>query len=130
MNKKSKLEKYIELFNRKIAEYLSNNVSINTVVHPVLEEGAVFEVFLNQDGDKSIVFTKPSKTVGHVLQNIPQNMYEGAPEHVQFKGTNLLLEDNRIIIIKSEDSNEAWTGIQIDNDVSRVISTSQGTRTV
>jgi len=128
MNKKSKLEKYIELFNRKIAEYLSNNVSTNTVIHPVLEEGAVFEVFLNQDGDESIVFTKPSKTVGHVLQNIPQNMYEGAPEYVQFKGTNLLLEDNRIIIIKSEDSNEAWSGIQIDNDVSRVISTSQGTR--
>ncbi|WP_440905342.1 hypothetical protein ACMZOO_03135 [Catenovulum sp. SX2] len=128
MNKKSKLEKYVELFNRKIASYLSNHISIKTIVHPVVGEGAVFELLLNPDNDQSVTFKPPQKTVGYVLTSIPQKLFEGNPERVKFQGTSLYLENNRIVVIKGGDSANEWTGPAILNDVERVLSTSQGAK--
>lgn len=126
MIKTSKLNKYVELFNRKIATYLSKNISIKTVVHPVEAEGAIFEFFLGVNNDKSIEFAPVQKTVGHALMSIPQNMISGSPENIKFGGTNLYLENNRVVVIKGDDSNEEWSGTAIDKDVTRVVSASQG----
>ncbi len=128
MNKHSKLKKYVELFNRKIVSYLSNNVSIKTTIHPVIESGAVFELHLNTDDDETITISKAKQSVGHVLENIPQNMFEGNLSNVTFKGTNLYLEGSRILVIKGGDSHEEWTGESVLNDVERVLSTSQGAK--
>ncbi len=128
MRKQSKLNKYVELFKRNIAKYLARNISIKTVIHPVSSSGAVFEFFLNQDDDEKVEYSSVSQSVGHVLSKIPQRMIGGDVGNVQFGGTNLYLENNRIVVIKGEDSVSEWTGDAVISDVKRVVSSSQGGR--
>ncbi|MGR5154862.1 hypothetical protein [Photobacterium swingsii] len=128
MRKQSKLNKYVELFKRNIAKYLAQNISIKTVIHPVSSSGAVFEFFLNQDDDEKVDYSSVSRSVGHVLSKIPQRMIGGDIGNVQFGGTSLYLENNRIVVIKGEDSVNEWTGDAVISDVKRVVSSSQGGR--
>ncbi|WP_215405677.1 hypothetical protein [Vibrio gigantis] len=128
MRKQSKLNKYVELFKRHIAKYLARNISIKTVVHPVSSSGAVFEFFLNQDDDEKVEYSPISQSVGHVLSKIPQRMIGGDVGNVQFGGTSLYLENNRIVVIKGEDSIVEWGGDAVISDVKRVVSSSQGGR--
>ncbi len=128
MIKASKLKKYVELFNRKIATYLSKDISIKTVIHPVEGEGAVFEFFLGVNNEETIEFATTQKTVGHALLSIPQNMISGTPDNIKFGGTNLYLENNRVVVIKGDDKNEEWSGSAIEKDVTRVVTSSQGAK--
>lgn len=126
MKKISKLKKYVELFKRNIRAYLVKGISVKVVMHPVEGEGAVFEFFLNDQNDNSEVIEKVRPTIGRVLSEIPQNMVAGNIEGVTFGGTNLYLEGNRIVLIKGEDDPGTWSVNAVQEDVRRVVSTSQG----
>jgi hypothetical protein len=128
MIKKSKLKKYVELFNRKIATYLSQDIRIKTVIHPVEGEGALFEFFLGEHNEETIEFAPTQKTVGHALLSIPQSMITGTPNNIKFGGTNLYLENNRVVVIKGDDNNEEWSGTAVEKDVTRVVTSSQGAK--
>lgn len=129
MLKTTRLKKYSELFNRNIEKFLSPGISIQTVIHPVEQDGAVFEFFLNKNGVSGERFDRPRKSVGAVLSDIPQRMVGGNLDQVRFSGTNLYLEGNRIVVIKGEDDKNSWTGNAVIQDVERVVSTSMGSKT-
>lgn len=128
MQRKQRLEKYVELFKRNIASYLAPGVAVKTVIYPVEGEGAVFEFFFNKDGPSTEEISKIRKTVGKVLSEIPQQMISGNSEGIKFGGTNLYLEGNRILVIKGEDAQEQWNGEAVIDDVKRVVFSSQGGR--
>ncbi|KXI23677.1 hypothetical protein [Photobacterium sanguinicancri] len=128
MNKISKLKKYDVLFRKNIKSYLSQNVTVKTIIHPVMSEGAVFEFILNMDGEDDIVVNKCESDINYVLKNIHQTMIIGTLDHIQFSGTNLYLEQNRIVVIKGQDDNRLWTGEAVSDDIRRVVSSSQGGR--
>lgn len=128
MNKQPKLKKYAELFRRNIQKFLAPGIFVQTTIYPVEQEGAVFEFLLNKDENSKERIELPSRSVGAVLSIIPQNLIGGQIEGVRFGGTNLSLEGNRILVIKGEDASEHWTGNAVINDVQRVVSTSQGSR--
>lgn len=126
MKRTTRLKKYVELFKRKISQFLAPGIEIRTIIYPVEKQGAVFEFLLNEDNDSTEVIEKTRPTVGRVLSEIPQRMISGNIEGVTFGGTNLYLEGNRILIIKGEDDPSSWSGNAVNEDVQRVISTSQG----
>lgn len=128
MNKVPRLKKYAELFKRRLQPYLAPGITVRTVIFPVEEEGAVFEFLLNKDGDVTERVDTTSKSVGAVLGRIPQRFIGGQIEGVRFGGTNIAMEENRVLVIKGEDSQDQWTGNAVINDVQRVVSTSQGSR--
>lgn len=126
MIKRAKLKKYSKLFNRHIESYLSPGISVQTIIHPVEQEGAVFEFHLNKNGVSGERFDKPRSSIGAVLADIPQRMIAGNLERVHFSGTNLYLEGNRVLVIKGEDDKNSWSGNAVIQDVERVVSTSMG----
>ena len=126
MKKLSKLNKYVELFIKNIQKYLSKNICIHSVIHPVHGSGAVFEFFLKPGAETSQSVKPTEKSVSAVLSKIPQNMIAGDLNNVHFGGTSIYLEGNRIIVIKGEDKSEYWSGTTVKNDVMRVVSSSQG----
>lgn len=126
MNKSSKLRKYAELFNRYIEKYLSPNISIKVKAYPVEGPGAIFEFVFNTDNDSSITIAQAKPTVGKVLSSIPQRMILGSVENVSFGGTNIYMEGSRLLLIKGEDVASQWESASIQEDVRRVVSTSQG----
>ncbi|MGY2463226.1 hypothetical protein [Vreelandella sulfidaeris] len=126
MKKNSRLKKYVELFKRNINAFLVKGIVVRSVAHPVEGDGAVFEFFLNNQGDDTELIGKVRPTIGRVLSEIPQKLVGGNIEGVKFSGTSLYLEGNRIVVIKGEDHPEAWSGSAVLEDVRRVVSTSQG----
>ncbi|MDP5138543.1 hypothetical protein ORJ04_21585 [Rheinheimera baltica] len=126
MKKTTRLQKYVELFRRNIEGYLASNVCIKTTIYPVDSEGAVFEFIFNTNNDKTEKIESLSPTVGSVLSKVPQRMVAGNLEGVSFGGTNIYMEGNRLLLIKGEDEPKQWSGTAVQNDVLRVVSTSQG----
>jgi hypothetical protein len=126
MHKASRLKKYVELFKKNISRYLADGIDISSTIYPVESEGAVFEFLLNNTNDNNEVIEKARPTVGRVLSEIPQKLIGGNIDGVRFRGTNLYLEGNRILIIKGEDDASSWSGNAVIEDVQRVVSTSQG----
>lgn|SRR5690554_4160221 len=127
MKKTTRLQKYVELFRRNIERYLASNVSIKATIYPVESEGAVFEFIFNTNNDKTEKIESISPTVGSVLGKVPQRMIAGNNlEAVSFGGTNIYMEGNRLLLIKGEDEPKNWSGTAVQNDVLRVVSTSQG----
>lgn len=125
MQRKSKLNKYVELFKRNISKNLAPEISISTIIYPVVNEGAVFEFFFNKDNNSEQTIKKNQKTVNDVLLGVKQNLVGGDMQNIQFQGTNYYLEENRILIIKGENKNSIWSGEAVIRDVERIISSSQ-----
>lgn len=126
MRKTSKLKKYAELFKRNISKFLAPGISVSTVIYPVEQNGAVFEFMLLREGRSNEKVESLRKSVGVVLSQIPQRLIGGNIENVTFSGTNLYLEGNRILVIKGDDTPEAWNNSAVLEDVQRVVSTSMG----
>ena len=126
MKKSSKLNKYTELFLRKLEKFLAPGVSIKTNIYPVESQGAVFEFIFNREGDKTVKFLQVMPTVGHVLSVVPQRMIGENIKGVTFGGTNIYMERDRLLLIKGEDDHNSWDGNAVNDDVRRVASTSQG----
>jgi len=121
MQKKSKLTKYVELFKRNISKYLVPEININTIIYPVINEGAVFEFFLNKDNNSKLTIKKNYNTVNDVLLDVEQNLIAGDMQGIHFQGTNYYLDENRILIIKGEDKNSIWSGEAVKKDIERII---------
>lgn len=126
MKKTTRLKKYVELFKKNIEDFLAPNISIKTTIFPVEKEGAVFEFLFNTEGNEKETLMDASSTVGAVLSSIPQRLVAGNLENVSFGGTNIYMEGNRLLLIKGEDSPTQWNGVAVQEDVRRVVSTSQG----
>ncbi|WP_299013278.1 hypothetical protein [uncultured Photobacterium sp.] len=126
MQKISKLKKYVELFNRHISRYLAQNISIKTVIYPVSTSGAVFEFIFNDDDDTTISRSDTRPTVGDVLISIPQSMVKGDIHNFTFSGTSLYLENNRIVVIKGENSSKEWDGNAVIKDIDRIVNSFNG----
>jgi hypothetical protein len=130
MTKLPKLKKYADLFRRQLQRFLSPGVDVATVIHPVVQNGAVFEFLLNRTSvatREPVEKVAPTRnTIADVLAEVPNNMIGGDLRGVRFGGTNISLAGNRILIIKGEDSPEQWTGPAVAADVERVVSTSLG----
>ena len=124
----TQLKIYAELFKEKFSPFLAPGVSIKTTIYPVESEGAVFEFFLNKSRDETEVVDATRPTIGKILSEIPQRIVGGDIEAVWFRGTNLSLEGNRILIIKGEDDPNSWSADAVSEDVKKVVSTSQGGR--
>ncbi|MNP49710.1 hypothetical protein D3C76_1439150 [compost metagenome] len=122
MNQTGKLKKYAELFEERLREYLASGISVHTTIYPCNSEGAVYEFRLDPEGKNTTKLMPPYQSVGDILSKIPQRMVGGDMKNVRFKGTNLSLENNRILVIKGEDDREQWTGTAASKDVARVVS--------
>lgn len=122
MNQKGKLEKYAQMFSQHFEKYLAKGISIDTVIYPADGEGAVFEFKLAQEHKGKTKYMPPRQTVGQILSEIPQNLVSGNISNVKFGGTNLVMENNRILIIKGEDAKKHWDGNAAQDDVRRVVS--------
>jgi len=125
MNDINQLKLYAELFKKKLNPFLAPGVSIRTTIYPVQSEGAVFEFILNKSSDDAEIVDAERSTVGKVLLDIPQRIVGGNIDAVWFRGTNLSLEGNRVLLIKGEDDPNSWSTESVIEDVKRVVSTSQ-----
>lgn len=122
MNRKELLKKYAVKFSSGLTHKLRSDVQPDLVIHPTTGTGAVVEVKLVKAHRRKagvVTFEADAPSVNHVLKKIPQKFIAGNIDNVQFSGTNISLEGNRILLIKGDDQH--WSESDAAADLSRVL---------
>ncbi|BCR30364.1 hypothetical protein KAM448_43270 [Aeromonas caviae] len=121
MNKKEKINKYATQLISELNPRLGSDIQVNIVIYTPKSNGGVVEVKLdrtNKKEIKKIKFDQSYSNVNNILNKIPQKFISGDLGNIKFSGTNISLEDNRILVIKGDD--EHWSESDAKKDINSV----------
>ncbi len=124
---KGTIQAYINNFRRRIARFLKPGVGITCNVYPAASGGAILEFTLGQGTENDDLYKEVSPSLGAALGGIEQRAFGGNLSGFNFVGTNTILENNRIILIK-DDSLSEWNEETAEKDVIRLVSRSERDR--
>ena len=120
MLESSLIQAYINNFRRHLARYLKPGIGLRCNVYGALSGGAVIEFTLGPNIENDDTFCLGLATVSKALSNVKQNAFGGELSGFVFRGTNTILEGNRLIFIKDESPSE-WSDTAAESDVRRVV---------
>lgn len=121
MNDPKIIQKYINNFRRHLAPYLRPSIGLACKVFPAVESGAILEFSIDSGIANTDEFRPFSRTVNEALSSISQRAFGGNLAGFRFGGTNVVMEDNRIILIKGEDDPNQWNDQAALTDVKRIL---------
>lgn len=125
MTKKPKIQGYINNFRRHISRFLRPGIGIACNIYPADEGGAVLEFKLGPAVENDDNYHGSSPKLSDALANIKQSGFGGNLAGVTFRGTNTILENERIILIKDDGASE-WKDKAAQNDLQKVLSKPAG----
>lgn len=125
MQDRDTIQEYINNFRRRLSPYLKPGMGIACSVYPA-KVGAILEFSIGLNLENIDQQKEVSETVNQALKLIKQKAFGGNLEGFRFSGTNYIMEDNRVILIKG-DSTE-WNDVAAEKDVLRLVSMSQGVK--
>jgi len=114
------IQRYVNNFRRHLAQYLKPGIAVRCNVYPALSGGAVIEFTLSSTEENDDTYHLASETVSEALANVNQKAFGGNLSGFRFRGTNTILEGNRLIFIK-DDSSAEWSDTAARADVMRVV---------
>jgi hypothetical protein len=126
MNDRQTLQNYINNFRRHVAPFLRQGVGLTCSVYPAETGGAILEFTIGPTVANDDVFKPAERTVNDALAKINQKAFGGNLSGFRFGGTNVVMEDNRIIMIKGEESVENWNDSAALKDVKRILPARDG----
>lgn len=126
MNNRNLIQQYINNFRRHLAPYLRPSIGLACKVFPAEDSGAILEFSIGPGISNTDEFRPTSKTVNQALLGISQRAFGGNLGGFRFGGTNVVLEDNRIIFIKGGDDPYEWSDGAALADVKRLLPSGAG----
>jgi hypothetical protein len=121
MNNQKIIQEYINNFRRHLAPHLRPSIGLACKVFPAIESGAILEFSIGPGISNTDEFRASSQTINEALSGISQRAYGGNLGGFRFGGTNVVMEDNRIIFIKGEDDQDQWNDQAALADVKRIL---------
>lgn len=115
------IQSYINNFRRHLSSFLKPNIGLSCKVYPVEREGAILEFTIGLGIKNSDEFMPLEQTINIALSKIPQHAFGGNLDGFTFGGTNVIAEENRIILIKGGNSSDEWNDEGAKSDVRRVV---------
>lgn len=124
MDDKVALNKYARGVIRNLKPNLRQDIDITLTVHPSQNVGGVVEVILAPPvgrgrNNRGVEIKAAKGSVNEILKTVPQNLVGGDLDGVTFEGTNISMENNRIVFIKGD--NEHWKDTDAKIDVDKII---------
>lgn len=117
---KDLIQKYVNDFRRKLTPHLKPNIGIEIDIYNCGMEGAVLIVFFRPGGKSIDNEIGGFDRISDVLKSIEQNFIGGNLQGFQFKGTNMMMDSNRIILIKESNFYE-WSDQKLKEDIDKII---------
>jgi hypothetical protein len=121
MTNKHLIQRYLNNFRRRIAPYLRPGVGMRVTVHPAQQRGGVIEVALGSLEENDDRHLAPCKTINEALRHVRQHAFGGDLDAFRFEGTNIIMEPNRIILIKGSDKKGEWNDQAVERDIKRIL---------
>lgn len=121
MTDKKVIQDYINNLRRRIAQFLKPGIGLACSVYRAETGGAILEFTIGRGIERDDIYKEVSPSLSQALSKIRQRAFGGNLEGFVFTSTNLILEDNRIILIK-DDSPSEWTDNAAQRDITRLLS--------
>jgi hypothetical protein len=122
MTDQSQVQAYINNFRRRITSFLRPGMGLRCDIFPATTGGAVLVFRIGPNVENDDKYQSPNSSLGSALSQIEQRAFGGNLEGFTFRGTNVILEQDRIIFIKDGSINE-WSDSAAKNDVQSVLAT-------
>lgn len=126
MNDSKIIQNYINNLRRHLSPYLRANIGVSSKVFPAEQNGAIIEISLGPSVANEDTFMPIEPTVNEALGKIEQKAFGGNLAGFRFGGTNVIMEDNRIVLIKGEDDPLEWGDNASQSDVNRILPSKAG----
>ncbi len=121
MHDRLKIQGYINNFRRHFAPFLRPGIGLRCVVSPVIAPGAILEFTVGPNTSSADEFKAPVETVNIALWSVRQNAFGGDLGVFHFQGTNTLVDNERIVLIKGSDDESLWSDAGAAADVKRIV---------
>jgi hypothetical protein len=120
MRREKDLKRYGKVVSEHLSKYLKDRFKVSYDIYPSNGLGAllVFNISTSQMKDS---YKSPSKNVSESLASIEQNFIEGDLKNINFGGTNLFMDNHRVIIIKGDDAQNTWSKKAAIEDVKKIV---------
>lgn len=118
------IQKYINNYRRQLTRYLRPGFGLLCNVYPA-KNGAILEFVIGNGLMNDDIYHQESNSTGEALGRINQRAFGGNLSGFTFRGTNTILEPNRLIYIKDSNSSE-WGDKAVIKDVNAVLPNSSG----
>lgn len=120
MTEQSKVQAYINNFRRRLAPFLRPGIGLYCNVYPSVDGGAVLVFRIGQNVENDDRYHPAYPSLGRALSQIEQRAFGGNLDGFTFGGTNVILEQDRIIFIK-DGSAQGWSDTAAEKDVASVL---------
>ena len=128
MKDQERIQRYVNDFRRHFSTYLRKGVGMSTLTHPSDLSGAIIEIRIGESVTNEDRFLEPTTSVNEALTSIQQKAFGGNLQGFRFGGTNIVMEPDKIVLIKGDDSDDTWSDKSASRDVSQIVnSTDRGT---
>lgn len=126
MNNQKKLKKYTRSLVSSLSKYIKKGMSLSATIHPTNGEGAIIELLIEESNNSEIKLLDSVPRINDTLEKVDQRLIGGNIQEVTFRGTNLYMDGNRILIIKGEDVHHEWSNAAVSEDIKRIVSPKGG----
>lgn len=120
MTERTLIQNYINNFRRRIARFLKPGIGLVCNIYQANSGGAILEFLIGPGIKNDDIYKEASPTLGSALSNIEQHAFGGNLNGFVFGGTNLIMEGNRIVLIKDGNASE-WSDEAAETDLSKIL---------
>lgn len=100
---------------------MRSGIGLACTIFPARSQGAILEFKIGPEISNTDDFRPESETVNDALAKIQQRAFGGNLSGFRFGGTNVIMEDNRIVLVKGEDDPTQWNDSAANSDVKRIL---------
>jgi hypothetical protein len=126
MNNTTTIQTYINDFRRHLSRYLKPNIGLACKAYPAQGSGAILEFTIRRGIANDDKFMVVEPTVNDALGKIRQHAFGGDLRGFVFAGTNVVMEKDRIILIKGGNDESEWNDEGAQSDVKKILPASAG----
>jgi hypothetical protein len=109
MRDPQKIQEYLNNVRRHLAPKLRPGIGVSSYFYPATMGGGLLELRIGPAQANTDNVLDPLETVNDVLLKVPQRGFAGNLQGVRFVGTNVVREDDRILLIKGDDDPMHWS---------------------
>jgi hypothetical protein len=117
MDDKQIIQRYLNDIRRHLVPKLRPGVGISSNFYPASTGGGLLEIKFGPQQANVDQVLATSSTIGHILQIVPQRTFPGDFTGMKFSGTNVVLEGDRLLLIKGGDDPADWTDAAAAKDL-------------
>jgi hypothetical protein len=108
-------ERYFESFVSKHRIILRPGMNYFADAIVSTKDGSLFFIEF-KEGKGSFKYEKTDEPIANALMRLPQKAFGGNLSNLRFGGVNIIREENKLIIIKGDNSENAWSKAEAYKD--------------